>query len=270
MRQVFGRTSVWVALSALTILLALSAAMALGQGRGQRGGGTAPGGGAVPAGAGGAAILNRACSGCHAADVVAAYRYESVDRYRELVDSMITAGAQMTVQEIPVLSEYLFATYGRKAAAGAEAQAAAPDPGKAILEAACTTCHGLDPMASHVYDTKEPYEAVVRSMVAYGAQVTDAQMGPLVEYMLKTYGKPPAAAPAPGATASASTPDPGKAILESACTTCHGLDGMANHRYDSATPYESLVKSMVAYGAVVTDAQMKPLVDYMLKTYGKK
>ena len=184
---------------------------------------------------------------------------------------MIAAGAQLTPPEIPVLADYLFTTYGKKPAAGASAtQAAAADPGKAILEAACTTCHGLDPMASHVYDTKEPYEAVVRSMVAYGAQVSDAQMPVLVEYMLKTYGKPPAAAPAPGATAAASAPDPGKAILESACTTCHGLDGLANHKYDSASPYEGLVRSMVAYGAVVTDAQMKPLVDYMFKTYGKK
>ena len=260
MKLVSGRTSLWV------VLTVLSAAMALGQGRGQRGGGT-PVGGATPASAGGAAILNRACSNCHAADVIASYHYESADKYRDVINSMIAAGAQMTAQEIPVLAEYLFTTYGRKPAAGASATQTA-DPGKAILEAACTTCHGLDPMASHVYDTKEPYEAVVRSMVAYGAQVSDAQMPVLVEYMLKTYGKPPAAAP--GATAAASTPDPGKAILESACTTCHGLDGLANHKYDSAPPYESLVKSMVAYGAVVTDAQMKPLVDYMFKTYGKK
>jgi hypothetical protein len=27
---------------------------------------------------------------------------------------------------------------------------------------------------------------------------------------------------------------------------------------------------MVAYGAVVTEAQITPLVDYMFKTYGKK
>jgi hypothetical protein len=45
---------------------------------------------------------------------------------------------------------------------------------------------------------------------------------------------------------------------------------MANHKYESKTPYESLVRSMVAYGAVVSDAQMGPLVDYMFKTYGKK
>jgi hypothetical protein len=45
---------------------------------------------------------------------------------------------------------------------------------------------------------------------------------------------------------------------------------LANHKYESKGPYESLVRSMVAYGANVSDAQMLPLVDYMFKTYGKK
>jgi len=248
----------------------MTAAVAVGQGRGQRGGGQQQGGGGNAAA--GAAILNRSCGSCHGADVVASYHYETADGYRDIVNSMISAGAQVTPQELPVLVDYLFATYGKKQEGGAAAApaTAAADPGKAILEAACTTCHGLDPIANHVYDTKDPYESLIRNMVGYGAPVTDAQVPVLAEYMLKTYGKKPAAAPAPAASAAAATPDPGKSILESACTVCHGLDGLANHKYESAAPYESLVKSMVAYGAVVTDAQMKPLVDYMFKTYGKK
>jgi cytochrome c5 len=102
-------------------------------------------------------------------------------------------------------------------------------------------------------------------MIGYGAVVSDGQIGPLAEYMLKTYGKKPAAAPA-----AAAAPDPGKAILESACTTCHGLEGLPNHKHDKKQPYEDLVRSMQGYGAVVTDAQLPVLVDYMFKTYGKK
>jgi cytochrome c5 len=277
MRLMSKRTSLWIVLTLLT------AAVALGQARGQRGGGGGAaggggqrggqqGGGANAQNSPGAAILGRACSTCHAADLIASHRYETADGYRDVVNSMIASGATVSAQELPVLVDYLFATYGKKpeAGAGGGAQAAAADPGKAILDTACTTCHGLDPLANHVYDSKEPYESLVRNMVGYGANVTDAQVPVVAEYMLKTYGKKPAGAPAAGATASASTPDPGKAILESACTVCHGLDGLANHKYDAKAPYESLVKSMVAYGAVVTDAQMTPLVDYMFKTYGKK
>jgi cytochrome c len=105
-------------------------------------------------------------------------------------------------------------------------------------------------------------------MIGYGATVTDAQIPVLVDYMFKTYGKKSAAAPA--GNSAAATPDLGKAILESACTVCHGLDGLANHNYTSKDQYEGLVKSMVAYGANVKDEQMGPLVDYMFKTYGKK
>ena len=226
MKLVSGKTSLWVALTVL------SAAMALGQGRGQRGGGTPQGGGAAPASATGATILGRACGSCHAADVIASYHHESADGYRDVINSMIAAGAQVTPEEIPVLADYLFTTYGKKPAAGASAtQAAAADPGKAILEAACTTCHGLEPMASHVYDTKEPYEAVVRSMVAYAPRCRMRRCRCLWNTCSKFTANHPLPLRAPGATAAASTPDPGKAILESACTTCHGLDGLANHKY---------------------------------------
>jgi hypothetical protein len=43
-------------------------------------------------------------------------------------------------------------------------------------------------------------------MIGYGANVTDGQIAPLVDYMFKTYGKKPAAA-APS-TASNATPVP--------------------------------------------------------------
>jgi cytochrome c5 len=265
MRRSFNK-----AIVASIVALAFGA-LTFGQGgaRGQRGGGQQP---PAPAGA---ALLQRACSTCHGAEVISTYHYETPDGYRDIVNSMIGAGAQLTPQEIPVLVDHLFVTYGKKPATPAPGQAppaaaGGTDPGKAILESACTVCHGLDGMANHVYETKDPYESLIRNMIGYGANVTDAQVPVVAEYMLKTYGKKPAATAPSNATASTPAADPGKAILESACTVCHGLDGLANHKYESKAPYESLVKSMVAYGANVSDAQMGPLVDYMFKTYGKK
>jgi sulfite dehydrogenase len=268
------RRSFKKAISVCGVALALaSLALAQGGARGQRGGG---GQQPQPPASAGAALLERSCSNCHGAEVIATYHYEKPEEYRDIVNAMIGVGAQLTPQEVPVLVDYLFATYGKKpagAAPGGQTPAPAPaaDPGKAILESACTVCHGLDGMANHAYETKDPYESLVRNMIGYGANVTDAQVPVVAEYMLKTYGKKPAASAANATPATPATPaDPGKAILESACTVCHGLDGMANHKYESKTPYESLVRSMVAYGAVVSDAQMGPLVDYMFKTYGKK
>jgi mono/diheme cytochrome c family protein len=272
MKSVVWKATLWVAVTVV------SAAIVLGQGgaRGQGGGDGQPGG---ANNASGAAIFQRSCGSCHAADVIANYRYNSAEEYRDIVNTMVAAGAQLTPQELPVLVDYLFATYGRKpqAAPGGTSPAAAAgsDPGKAILDTACVSCHGLEGLKDHIYDSREPYESLVRSMIAYGATVTDAQVPPLVDYLFKTYGKKPAAAaaapaPANAAGAVAAAPDPGKAILDSACTLCHGLDSMANHVYASKEPYEMLVKSMIAYGASVTDAQIPPLVDYMFKTYRKK
>ncbi|HZI51635.1 MAG TPA: c-type cytochrome [Terriglobia bacterium] len=253
MKLVRGKTTLWC------VLTLLSAVIVVGQGGGQRGGGQQQGG---------AAILERACGSCHAADVIGNYHYESAEGYREVVNTMIDAGARVTPQELPVLVDYLFATYGKKQQPGA-APVAATDPGKALLESACTSCHGLETMANHVYDSRAQYESLIGNMIGYGAIVTPAQIPVLADYMLKTYGKKPAdAQSAPPASAAAA--DPGKAILEKACTTCHGLEGLPNHAYTSKEPYADLVKSMVAYGAVVPDAQLPALIDYMFKTYGKK
>jgi mono/diheme cytochrome c family protein len=261
MRFVPGKTTLWL------VATILSGAVALGQGGGARGGGQRGGqqqAGTATGNTAGAAILQRACSGCHGADAIANQHFETAEGYRDIVNTMVDAGAPVTPQELPVLVDYLFATYGKKPASAAPQATSTTDPGKAILDSACTTCHGLDGLANHAYESRAPYESLIGNMIAYGANVTDTQVPVLADYLLKTYGKKPAT------TAAASTADPGKAILESACTVCHGLDGLTNHNYTSKGPYESLVRSMVAYGAVVTDAQITPLVDYMFKTYGKK
>lgn len=132
-------------------------------------------------------ILERSCGNCHDAGAIANYHFGTAGEYKDIVESMIGTGAQVSDAEKPVLVDYLFKNFGKKD----EKAAAAPavDPGKEILEKACTVCHGLDGLANHVYDTPGPYKSLVENMVSYGAPVTDAQMGPLVDYMFKTYGK---------------------------------------------------------------------------------
>ena len=170
----------------------LFSALAFSQGRGQRGGGTQAPAAPVqqaqsrfPEGPG-RVILERACGACHDAGAVTSNHFATPNEYKDVIDSMIATGAQVSDTEKPVLVDYLFANFGKKPEAGA---APAADPGKAILETACTVCHGLDGLANHVYDSKAPYQSLVENMIAYGAPVSDAQKGPLVDYMFKTYGK---------------------------------------------------------------------------------
>jgi cytochrome c5 len=78
---------------------------------------------------------------------------------------------------------------------------------------------------------------------------------------------PPAPAPqqATPSPAPAQAPDP-KAILESACTTCHGLDFITDKRKDPAA-WEFTVNQMISRGADLNPDEAKLVIDYLAKTY---
>ena len=59
----------------------------------------------------------------------------------------------------------------------------------------------------------------------------------------------------------------GKKILETACTSCHGLDGVVRLHLDK-DGWEGLVSSMVSNGAQVDSKAFPVLVDYLVKNFG--
>ena len=66
-------------------------------------------------------------------------------------------------------------------------------------------------------------------------------------------------------TDPAKLPDgPGKTILQSSCTACHGLDLLSGR--DEAS-WKDTVDRMIAMGAVVADDQVKVLVEYLTKNF---
>src|SRR5438132_4939003 len=70
------------------------------------------------------------------------------------------------------------------------------------------------------------------------------------------------------ATQNAQLPDgDGKRILQTACTACHGLDGVTSLHMDKAG-WEGLVSSMVSNGAQVDTKDFPVLVDYLVKNFG--
>jgi cytochrome c5 len=134
--------------------------------------------------------------------------------------------------------------------------------GKKILESSCTSCHGLAALDKFkgTYKAKD-WQDLVMNMKAYGANVTDAQVPVLVDYLAKNFG--------PKDSAAASSDDAGKQILEMACSTCHGIDLVTRLNLDK-NAWTDLVRNMIGNGAAVTDAQVPVLVDYLTKTYGPK
>jgi hypothetical protein len=69
---------------------------------------------------------------------------------------------------------------------------------------------------------------------------------------------PPAQTPAP-------PPDP-KAVLESACTSCHGLDFITEHR-KTRDGWDFTVKTMINRGADLDPDTANLVIDYLAKTY---
>ena len=81
---------------------------------------------------------------------------------------------------------------------------------------------------------------------------------------------PPAAA-APLATSAPAAVDmeAGKVALEENCAGCHGASVVENHGL-SASGWHEVVDRMVGYGAVMTDEQIKTIVDYLAVTHPPK
>jgi len=138
--------------------------------------------------------------------------------------------------------------------------------GKKILQAACTACHGLDGVVRLHLD-KAGWEGLVASMVSNGAQVESKDMPVLIDYLVKNFGS--AAKPAEQQAQSGASDADAKKILDNSCTTCHDLD-LVSGQHLSKDEWQSLVSSMIAKGATLSDKETPVLVEFLAKTYGKK
>jgi len=138
--------------------------------------------------------------------------------------------------------------------------------GKKVLQAACTACHGLDGVVRLHLD-KPGWEGLVSSMVSNGAQVDAKDMPVLIDYLVKNFGPAQPAGQQAAQAGGASDAD-AKKILENNCTTCHDLDLVASQKL-SKDEWQSVVGSMIAKGATVSDKEAPVLVEYLAKTYKK-
>jgi quinoprotein glucose dehydrogenase len=103
----------------------------------------------------------------------------------------------------------------------------------------------------------------------------------LVAYALPDVPRKPVPAAVTEAVAAGGTPKAGpaaavlppaagtKSLVEKACgTSCHSMDVLAGQRTD-AKGWNAIVQNMVARGAQASDAQVKAIVEYLAKNYGR-
>lgn len=83
--------------------------------------------------------------------------------------------------------------------------------------------------------------------------------------LLSACGSPAAPAPEPTATEGVHA---GKALLETRCSTCHGLNMVEASKKDE-NGWQTTVDRMILAGAQLNEEQSKLVVDYLTMTYGK-
>jgi len=65
-------------------------------------------------------------------------------------------------------------------------------PGREVVENTCSVCHSLDYIRTNApFMTPQVWEAEVNKMInAFGAPVTPEEAKPIIDYLVKNYGKP--------------------------------------------------------------------------------
>jgi mono/diheme cytochrome c family protein len=77
--------------------------------------------------------------------------------------------------------------------------------------------------------------------------------------------------PQPDDTKKVDLPDgDGKKILETACTTCHGLEEVVKFKgYNTKDEWRDVVVTMVKYGAELKEPEIETLVEYLSKHFSR-
>ena len=69
--------------------------------------------------------------------------------------------------------------------------------------------------------------------------------------------------------ALANPPEPGKAIVNRACQSCHDL-GTVTDAHHTAGEWPGVVERMRTNGADLTDNEAKQVREYLIKTYAQR
>ena len=129
--------------------------------------------GKLPAGDG-KRIVETACSSCHAIDIVTSKNFTK-ERWRSVVDAMISDGASLTKAEAARVVEYLARYFGER------------DRAKELYEEICSYCHELERITRQSL-TLEEWRGLIKGMVDEGAPVTEEEFSMIVDYLAEHFG----------------------------------------------------------------------------------
>jgi cytochrome c2 len=132
--------------------------------------------------------------------------------------------------------------------------------GADVLKARCISCHDADIITSQKLSLTG-WTNSVSKMVRWGATITPEERDVLQPYLAQHFSPKP--------VASHASTDAGAATFKKVCLTCHDADIVEQQRL-TPTGWTRSVEKMMRWGAVVTDAEKQPLVDYLASRFGPR
>ena len=173
----------------------------------------------------GKAIAEKSCHECHELTNLT-HASKSLDDWRDTVRVMLDNGADVPMDKVDILVEYLAKNFGPKPAPAASGALTSPSPspgstdaplsasshavaaelpdgdGKEIATASCQSCHKLTNLTS-AHKNTDDWRETVQLMMDRGAEVAPDKVETLVHYLARNFG-PKDPAPASGATSTSS------------------------------------------------------------------
>jgi mono/diheme cytochrome c family protein len=143
-------------------------------------------------------VILDSCTACHGIDD---YAFYAMDRagWTKIVDSMKAKGATISDDKEAILLDWLSTKFGpdtkpfpRSKTAGpslanfAGGQAAKDSVARQLVQAVCSACHTLERIQTSRFN-QEKWRDVVTDMKSKGAQLDDADIAPLADYLSRTY-----------------------------------------------------------------------------------
>ncbi len=126
----------------------------------------------------------------------------------------------------------------------------------------CIGCHEADLIVSQRL-SRQGWTREVDKMIRWGAVASDSEKEVLIDYFSAHFKPRSAASPA------AAGDERGKQIFEEKCLLCHEVDLTEQQRL-SRQGWTREVEKMVRWGAVVTDTEKEPLIDYLFSNFGPR
>jgi len=143
-------------------------------------------------------------------------------------------------------------------------------PVRQVIFKSCTSCHGIDDYAYNALDRAGWNTLIETKHKDLNVPLSDKDRDLLLDWVVAKFGpnsKPFPRAYVPPQITTFFTDPEAQILLDSACTSCHGMDRVNERRY-SPDRWRVITVDMRERGAKLTDEELERLVEWLGRVRG--